>query len=82
MKAGQHVWLVKYALTEGVTEEVVQSTSTDRYVFLERNQWNLYTVDREVFADHSEAVKAAEAMRKKKLDSLRKQIAKLEKLKF
>lgn len=82
MKSGQHVWLVKYALTDGVTEEVVKSTSADKYVFLECNSWNIYTVDRDVFADYGDALKAAETKRKKKLDSLRKQIAKLEKLKF
>jgi len=82
MEAGQHVWLVKHALTAGVTEEVVKSNSTDKYVFLERAPWNIYAVGRDVFADYGEAVKAAEALRQKKLGSLRKQCMKLEKLKF
>ena len=80
MEAGQKVWLVKYALTSGITEEVVRSTNGDR-VYAE-NSWCSYKIGRDVFADHGDAVKAAEALRQKKLGGLRKQIAKLEKLKF
>lgn len=81
MKAGQKVWLVKYALTDGITEEVVRSTSGD-HAYMENRSWNFYKIGRDVFADHGEAVKAAEALRQKKLGSLRKQCMKLEKLKF
>jgi hypothetical protein len=81
MKAGQKVWLVKYALTDGITEEVVQSTSGD-HACMENRSWNFYKIGCDVFADHGEAVKAAEALRQKKLGSLRKQCMRLEKLKF
>lgn len=82
MKAGQHVWLVKYALTNGISEEVVQSVSGDGWIYIEGGSWNSYKVGRDVFSDYGEAVKAAEALRQKKLGSLRKQCMKLEKLKF
>lgn len=82
MKAGQHVWLVKYALTNGITEEVAQRVSDDGWIYIEVDNWNSYKVGRDVFADYGEAVKAAEALRQKKLGSLRKQCMKLEKLKF
>lgn len=81
MKAGQKVWLVKYALTAGITEEVVLSANGE-FAYMENRSWNSYKVGRDVFADHGEAVKAAEALRQKKLGSLRKQCMKLEKLKF
>ena len=82
MKSGQHVWLVKYALTNGISEEVVQRVSDDGWAHIEGGNWNTYKVGRDVFADYGEAVKAAEALRQKKLGSLRKQCMKLEKLKF
>lgn len=81
MKVGQHVWLAKYALTAGITEEVVGSASGG-FAYMENRSWNSYKVGRDVFANYTDALTAAEAMRQKKLDSLRKQIAKLEKLKF
>lgn len=82
MKAGQHVWLVKYALTKGISEEVVQRVSDDGWAYIEGGNWNAYKVGRDVFADYGEAVKAAKALRQKKLGSLRKQCMKLKKLKF
>lgn len=81
MEVGQHVWLVKYALTDGISEKVVRSVSDD-WIYIEGGSWNSYKAGRDVFADYGEAVKAAEALRQKKLGSLRKQCMKLEKLKF
>ena len=81
MKEGQKVWLVKYALTKGISEEVARRVHSD-WIYTVSDCWTSHKVGRDVFADYDEAVKAAEALRKKKLDSLRKQIEKLEKLKF
>lgn len=81
MKEGQKVWLVKYALTDGITEEVVKSVQGE-HVFLQGRSWSLYKQERDVLSTHGEALKAAEALRQKKLSSLRKQCMKLEKLKF
>ena len=44
MKAGQKVWLVKYALTNGISEEVVQRVSGDGWIFVEGGNWNSYKV--------------------------------------
>lgn len=82
MRAGQKVWLVKYALTNGISEEVAQRVSDDGWIYIEGGNWNSYKVGRDVFADYGEAVKAAEALRQKKLGSLRKQCMRLKKLKF
>ena len=81
MEAGQKVWLVKHALTDGVTQDVVRLPGLD-HVYLENKRWRSYKIGRDVFSDYGEAAKAAEALRQKKLDRLRKQIGKLEKLKF
>lgn len=81
MKAGQHVWLVKYALTAGITEEVVRSAN-DKYAYIVGRSWGSFKLGQDLFETYSAAVTAAEAMRQKKLESLRKQCMKLEKLKF
>ncbi len=81
MKEGQKVWLVKYALTDGIIEDVVKSVQGE-YVFLQSRSWNIYKQESDVFSTHGEALKAAEALRQKKLSSLRKQCMRLEKLKF
>lgn len=82
MKEGQKVWLVKYALTEGIFEDTVAEDTRDKYVRLKERKWTFYTVGRDVFADRETAVQAAEGLRQKKLGSLRKQCMKLEKLSF
>lgn len=81
MEVGQHVWLAKYALANGISQEVVKRVSDD-WIYIEGGSWNSYKAGRDVFADYGEAAKAAEALRQKKLGSLRRQIARLEQLKF
>lgn len=83
VKAGQRLWRSKYALTAGI-EEVVSRADVSRpeYIRLEGHGWNLFTLGRDVHATREEAVSAAEAMRAKKLNSLRKQIKKLEAMAF
>ena len=83
VKAGQRLWKSKYALTGGI-EEVVScaDVSHSGYIRLEGHGWNLFTLGRDVHATREEAVSAAEAMRVKKLNSLRKQIKKLEAMVF
>lgn len=83
VKAGQRLWLSKYALTGGI-EEVVsgQDEHQSAYIRLEGYGWTFFKLGREVHLTREEAVSAAEAMRVKKLNSLRKQIKKLETLTF
>lgn len=84
VKAGQRLWKSKYALTEGIKEVVSRDDADDSgyYIRLEEHSWNLFKIGRDVHTTRQEAVLAAEAMRRKKLDSLRKQIKKLEAMAF
>lgn len=83
VKAGQRLWLSKYALTDGIKEVVSREDEHDsEYIHLEEHFWNLFKIGRDVHTTRQEAVLAAEAMRRKKLDSLRKQIKKLEAMVF
>lgn len=76
------IWSTKCVLSNGISEHEVQKT-TDEWVcirntnsnptYLHRNQWH---------STKEEALKKAEDMRIKKIASLKKQIAKLEALKF
>lgn len=80
------VWITKYALTKGIRE---QNTDEDyregdkRIRTVERGRWS-YRLDvgDEVFLTREAAVVAANAARIRKLASLRKQLAKFEKLRF
>lgn len=81
IKKGQEVWLSKYALSAGITKEISES-SDEKWIRLKGRNWFLFVAAEEVHATKEAAVAAAEAMRKKKLASLRKQIAKLEAMKF
>ncbi|MEK0313730.1 hypothetical protein [Cohnella sp. 56] len=76
------VWVVRYALSAGIKEceGEVSNTSNDMVV-VNRNQF-YHGKNRDWFDNEADAIKAAEAMRQKKIESLRKQIAKLEKLSF
>jgi hypothetical protein len=77
-------YLTKYALTEGIKEVTARNYGDDgTYVYPEGyTSWFSFKLGRDVFESRADAVKAAEAMRIKKIASLRKQIAKLEKLSF
>lgn len=79
---GQKLWLSKYALSDGIGEVVVRSDQDEsKYVFLV-GHYSCYTLGRDVHLTKSGALVAAEALRIKKIGSLKKQIAKLEKLSF
>ena len=83
VKEGQRLWRSKYALTEGIKEVVSSEDADDSgYIRLEDHSWNLFKIGRDVHTTRQEAVLAAEAMRVKRLNSLRKQIKKLEALTF
>lgn len=83
VKAGQRLWRSKYALTEGIKEVVSRDDADDSgYIRLEEHSWNLFKIGRDVHTTRQEAVLAAEAMRVKRLNSLRKKIKKLEAMVF
>lgn len=79
------VWISKYALSGGITEHDCEPPEgEDRYVrpgapFM---SYVSFKLGAEAHETREEAVKAAHAARVKKIASLHKQIAKLEKMTF
>lgn len=85
------VWITKYALTDGI----IEGEAEDR---LTRNPyWGIVFFDRDIsgcrcgcfvigvedcFKEKESAIKKAEEMRQKKIESLKKQIKKLEEMRF
>lgn len=86
---GKKVYITKYVLTKGILEidakvepsyydqNIVYARVCDRYLGTES-----FRVGSEVFLTKEEALKDAEKRRIKKIDSLKKQIKKLENIKF
>lgn len=77
------VYITKYATTTGIirietTEEEWKSSTSDEKYFVKKRWFLRKNVD--VFLSEEEAVEDFEARKKKKLVSLKKQIAKLEKM--
>lgn len=76
------MYLIKYALTEErIDEAKVRISGSGMYVAREGG-YALFKIGRDAFADRAEAVAAAETKRLKKIASLKKQLAKLEALRF
>ena len=83
IKAGDNVYITKYALTDGITQEVVKKdVSENGLVWLVRWPFSYFKVNRDVFANQQDAIEAAEIMRDKKITSMQKRIAMLKKLDF
>lgn len=76
------MFVSRYALTKGVTEERGHKSSDGTYFYVGGDLWSGMKIGRDAFHLRDEALKAAEKARKKKLDSLRKQVNKLKALKF
>ena len=83
------VWITKYALTRGIEE--ITSDDVSR-IFIEKNgdlvMYGksgmfpvIYNTDN-YYLDKQSAIQKAEEMRQKKIDSLKKQIEKLERMRF
>ena len=74
-------YLVRYALSEGAIAEVrsVESHSSKGWVSVSANgYWTSFKLGRDIFRDRNDALTQVEAMRKKKIASLQKQIQRLE----
>lgn len=85
------VWITKYALTQGIEEidsnQVKEFEVTDTgYLCFRRNGKYSYTTElysqKEWNQTKEFAIKKAEEMRQKKIASLKKQIDKLERMRF
>ena len=80
------VWITKYALTDGIIEGEVIGCKNDDLVFYDgqikdggehlRKRFGEWCISKE------EAIQKAEEMRQKKIASLKKQIEKLEEIRF
>ena len=75
-------WLAKYALNGGVKEIVHTGRASAGGHIYPQGTRHSYKIGKDVFESRGAAVAAAETMRLKKIASLKKQLAKLEKLKF
>ena len=78
------VWITKYALTDGIiyTEGIEMLGGiwvTDEKVYLGRNH---FFVGNEYCKTKEQAIQKAEEMRQEKIASLKKQIEKLERMRF
>lgn len=78
------VWITKYALTKGIIEVDGELISSDFVSILNRGaslptHW-FYKGD--WHSDKQSAIKKAEEMRQKKIESMKKQIQKLEEMRF
>ena len=78
------VWITKYALTKGIIEADGELTSSESVSILNRGlslptHW-LYKGD--WHSDKQSAIKKAEEMCQKKIESLKRQIKKLEEMRF
>jgi hypothetical protein len=79
------IWISKYALSNGITEhdcEPPEEGSTRVFPGKPFAPYVGFTLGRDAHATPQEAAKAAEAARLKKIASVRKQLAKLEKMSF
>ena len=78
-------FLSKYALTDGIKEaegEVVKGSTGDTVYAKLDEYYSLFPIGKHAHETREAAVEAAETMRKRKIASLQKQIAKIEELDF
>jgi len=79
------VWISKYALTQGIFEFEGETGKEDRDFINHRDKHltsSYYGENKEWHFKKEDAIKKAEVMRLKKIDSLKKQLFKLENMKF
>lgn len=82
------VWITKYALTQGIIEAETNCNgwAEEIYAFWRKDNKNysgfFCKSNFDFFSDKKSAIARAEAMRQKKIESLKKQINKLEAMKF
>lgn len=82
MTTKKTVWISKYALTAGVTEHQAEIRDGSAYPGAPFMSYVGFTMGNDAHETREAAVAAAEAACKKKVAALKKQISKLEVLKF
>lgn len=73
-------FITKYALSSGIT--AAECEVIGRYAYTVERYRQQFIVGRDAFEHEADAIAAANAARTKKITSLKKQIAKLEKMTF
>lgn len=76
------VFITKYALSNGITENDAETTQTNGMIMVKFNNYNQYFHKPDWHLTIDEAKAQAEKMRVAKIKSLNKSIAKLESLTF
>lgn len=76
------VWITRYALTVGIIEAEAVKSSSNFLKITEGEFEDSWFTTRDCCECKQEAIKKAEEMRRKKIESLKKQINKLEKMRF
>jgi hypothetical protein len=80
----QKIYITKYALTRGIIEKEarISDYGGGHLRAFANGDYSSYGIGSEAFYTKEEALKNAEKRRTKKIESLRKQIQKLENIKF
>lgn len=78
----QKIWISKYALSGGITEHEAEIRGDNAFPGAPFMSFTYFKMGRDAHLTREEAVAAAHAARKKKIASIKKQITKLEELKF
>lgn len=76
------VWISKYALSGGITEHMAEIRGAEAFPGAPFMSFISFTLGKDAHLTREEAVTVAEALRKKKLASMKKQMAKLEAMSF
>lgn len=80
------IWITKRALTEGIVEklaEIVKEPNGDEYFRVKDSSlFEFYRRGINAFSNRQSAVMHAESLRARKIESLKRQIERLEKLSF
>lgn len=75
-------WISKYALSTGLQEVDVAKNVSDGGYLYPAGFYRGYKLDKDIHLEKSSALVVANLLRKKKIASLKKQLANLELLKF
>lgn len=76
------VWITKYALTQGIFEKEVREGIDGSAVYGETLYESYHGEGKQWHRTKESAIKRAEEMRKDKIERLKKQIKKLERMRF
>lgn len=76
------VWISKYALSNGITEHKAEVRDGAAYPGAPFASFVSFTLGKDAHETRDAAVAAAEVARKKKVAALKKQLAKIESMKF